>query len=225
MYLAIDTSTPQMGLALVEDGHPIAEFYWQSNTMHTVELAPAVTQILDKTGKQLGDLDGIGIAIGPGSFTSLRVGLSFVKGFAFSRRLPVAAINSLDILAAAINKQDNLPLLCSLPAGRGRHACGTYVFNGRKKWVPSAPPRIATAQQLAEEVSEPHLFCGDMSASERDMLKKNQNLTLFDPVFCIRRPAILGWLAERKIRKGLADDLFSLAPLYLHIANPIPDTP
>lgn len=225
MLLAIDTSTPQMGLALIEGGHPIAEFFWQGKTMHTVELAPAVTEILQRTGTQLGDLDGIGIAIGPGSFTSLRVGLSFVKGFAFSRRLPVAAINSLDIIAAGVTKQDDQPLLCSLPAGRGRHACGSYNFSVRKKWSSNAAPQIMTAQQLADEITDPHLFCGDMTAAERDTLKKNQNLTLLDPVFCVRRPAILGWLAERKIRKGMADDLFSLAPLYLHIANPIPDTP
>ena len=222
MLLAVDTSTPNMGLALVNDGRVVAEFTWAGKAMHTVELAPTVNELFHKTGIGPKDLDGIGVAIGPGSFTSLRVGLSFVKGLAFARGIPVAAINSLQVLAAGVMVAKETPMLCTLPAGRGRHACGTFQYTPRKKWHLVDEPVIRTAKEIAETETEPILFCGDMSAEERAELKANTAITLMDPIFCVRRPAVLGTLAEKKISKGLADELFSLAPAYLHIANPIP---
>ena len=59
------------------------------------------------------------MALGPGSFTSLRVGLAFVKGLALARHLPIIGIPTLDVVAAAQEVRD-LPLAAVLQAGRGR---------------------------------------------------------------------------------------------------------
>ena len=221
MLLAIDTSTSQMGLALVDEGQILAEFTWKGNLMHTVELAPTVQEIFQKTGIEAKNLNGLGVATGPGSFTSLRVGLSFIKGLAFSLGIPVAGINSLLVQACAVTPHEDLPLMCTLPAGRGRHACNTFSYSARKKWHPNTEPHISTAQEIADTITEQILFCGELSNEERSVLKHNEKITLLDAVFCTRRPALLGWLAEKQIKKGEADDLFSLAPSYLHIGPPI----
>ncbi|HEY6072178.1 MAG TPA: tRNA (adenosine(37)-N6)-threonylcarbamoyltransferase complex dimerization subunit type 1 TsaB, partial [Anaerolineales bacterium] len=125
MLLAIDTSTSQMGLALYDGAQVLAESIWTSPQHHTVELAPAVAALLKQTEQKVGALTALGVAIGPGSFTALRVGLSFAKGLALARRLPVMGIPTLDVVAAAQPLADML-LAAVLQAGRGRLAVGWY---------------------------------------------------------------------------------------------------
>jgi tRNA threonylcarbamoyladenosine biosynthesis protein TsaB len=222
MLLAIDTSTPQIGIAILDGNKVIAESTWISKVMHTVELAPSVMELLGRTGIEIGQIQAIGVAIGPGSFTSLRVGLSFVKGLAFSRNIPIAAINSLDIMAAGVLLNNDQPLVCSLPAGRGRHAVGWYKKSTKQIWVSDNEPKIFTIEDLSNMIIVETIFCCDLAEDERGMVKKNPVITLLDPPLCVRRAANLAWLASKKIKKGLADDPFTLSPNYLHIANPIP---
>ncbi len=126
MLLAVDTSTAQTGLALYDGSQVLAEVMWQSRQHHTVELAPAFTELLKRTEVKVSDIEALGVAIGPGSFTSLRVGLSFVKGLAIARKLPVVGIPSLDILADAQPVAKKLLLAALLQAGRTRIALGWY---------------------------------------------------------------------------------------------------
>ena len=101
MLLAVDTSTAQVGLAVYDGVQVISEYAWRSGQRHTVELAPAVFELLKRCGLTMDDVRALGVALGPGSFTSLRVGLSLVKGFALARDLPLIGIPTLDILATA----------------------------------------------------------------------------------------------------------------------------
>src|SRR5512134_2940864 len=101
MLLAVDTSTAQVGLAIYDGSQVIGEYAWRTSQRHTVELAPAVAELLARCGVSVDTVQVLAVALGPGSFTSLRVGLSLVKGLAISRKLPVIGIPTLDILAAA----------------------------------------------------------------------------------------------------------------------------
>src|SRR5574338_1538531 len=128
MLLAVDTSTAQVGLAIYDGSQVIAEYAWRSSQRHTVELAPAIFELLTRCGLIMEDIVALGVALGPGSFTSLRVGLSLVKGLALARELPLIGIPTLDILAAA-QPLSRLPLLVAIQAGGGRLAAGWY-----KRW-------------------------------------------------------------------------------------------
>ncbi len=123
MLLAVDTSTAQIGLALYDGVQVAAESIWYSHQRHTVDLAPALAELMSRAGVKITDLQAIGVAIGPGSFTALRVGLAFIKGLALARKLSVVGIPTLDVLAAA-QPATKLPLAAVLQAGRGRIAVG-----------------------------------------------------------------------------------------------------
>jgi tRNA threonylcarbamoyladenosine biosynthesis protein TsaB len=220
MLLAVDTSTPQIGLALYDGAQVLAESLWTSKARHTVELAPAVAEMLAHTSHHIDEIKAIGVAIGPGSFTSLRVGLSFVKGLALARTLPVIGINTLDVVAAS-QPVTRLPLACLLPAGRGRLALGWYRAK-RNGWQAAGGPVILTAEALAASVERDSVICGDLTASEREILKKNEHIRLVSPALSTRRPALLAELAYTRWQCGHVDDVASLAPVYLHIAEPIP---
>jgi len=221
MLLAMDTSTRQMGLALYDGTQVIGEMLWHSRYYHTVELAPAVADLLSRSGLEMDSIHALGIALGPGSFTSLRVGLSFVKGLALARHLSVIGVPTLDIVATAQEVRD-LPLAAVLQAGRGRLALVYFkVIDGR--WQSLGKPKVTNVDELASKIKKPTIVCGELTAEERQRLaRKRVNVKLASPAACVRRPAILAELAWERWQAGDEDDVATLAPIYLHVANPIP---
>jgi tRNA threonylcarbamoyladenosine biosynthesis protein TsaB len=221
MLLAVDTSTNQMGLALYDGAQVIGEFFWHSRHYHTVELAPAVADLFARSNMKIDRVQALGVALGPGSFTSLRVGLAFVKGLALARHLPILGIPTLDIVAAAQEVRD-LPLAAVLQAGRGRLALRWYEA-GEAGWKARGPAQVTTADELAESIQKPTVVCGELTAEERQRLaRKRVNVVLPSPAACVRRPAVLAELAWERWQAGGQDEAASLAPIYLHEADPIP---
>lgn len=220
MLLAVDTSTAQVGLAIYDGSQVIAEYAWRSGQRHTVELAPAIFELLRRCGLTMEDIHALGVALGPGSFTSLRVGLSLIKGLALSRGLPLIGIPTLNILAAA-QVSSRLPLVVAIQAGRGRLAAGWYK-SSKKGWQAKGSARVITLAALAEEANSPIMVCGELTAEERRTLATNPEIHLVSPAQSVRRPAVLAELAWARWQAGSVDDQATLAPIYLHVAEPIP---
>jgi tRNA threonylcarbamoyladenosine biosynthesis protein TsaB len=222
MLLAVDTSTAQVGLAIYDGSQVIGEYAWRSTlgARHTVELAPAIFELLGRCGLKMEDVRALSVALGPGSFTSLRVGLSLVKGLALSRQLPLIGIPTLDILAAA-QALSKLPLAVAIQAGRGRFAVGWYK-RSRSGWRAKGSARVLTMDALINEVKSPILLCGELTAQERQVLTANPEIQLVSPAQSVRRPAVLAELAWKRWQAGDIDDEATLAPIYLHVAEPVP---
>ena len=218
MLLAVDTSTAQMGLAIYDGAQVISEYAWRSSQRHTVELAPAVAELLSRSGLTMEDMRALGVALGPGSFTSLRVGLSFVKGLALAKHIPLIGISTLDILATA-QPASRLPLAVAIQAGRSRFAVGWYK-SSKHGWQARGAARVVTLEALVAEVENPSIVCGEFSAEDRQKLNKGE-IRLASPAQSVRRPAILAELAWARWQSGEVDDEASLAPIYLHAAEPI----
>lgn len=219
MLLAVDTSTAQVGLALYDGSQVIAEYAWRSSQRHTVELAPAIADFLTRCGLTMEDVHALGVALGPGSFTSLRVGLALVKGLAFSKHIPIIGIPTLDILAHAQPSSKN-PLFCAIRAGRGRFAVGVYK-NSKKGWQAQGPARVVSLEMLMDEVESPSIMCGEFSAEDIQKIK-NGNVQIVSPAGSIRRPAVLAELAWARWQADDVDDDATLAPIYLHTDGSLP---
>src|SRR5512141_97475 len=140
MLLAVDTSTTYVGLAVLDRAQVIGEYIWRSNQHHTVELAPAVAELLARSGLTMENIQALGVALGPGSFTSLRVGLSLMKGLALARQIPLIGIPTLDIYAAS-QPVAKMPLLACIQAGRGKLAVNWYK-SGKHGWEASLPAQV-----------------------------------------------------------------------------------
>ena len=100
--LAVDTSTMAGGVALVEDARVIGESLLDVRTTHSERLMLAIDRALTDASWEARHLDGIAVAVGPGSFTGLRIGLAAVKGLALALRCPIASVSTLDAMAAAV---------------------------------------------------------------------------------------------------------------------------
>ena len=235
MLLAIDTSTAQIGLALYDGATVPGELVWQSRAHHTEQLAPALAGLLERTGLTIDEVKALGVAIGPGSFTSLRVGLAFVKGLALARHLPLIGIPTLDIVAASVPLSDPYlsdmlstgpgqprNLAAVLQAGRGRLAVGWYKPAG-SGWQAYGPATTMTTEELKKKIRKPVIVCGELTAEDRQRLaRKYKNVILASPAQCVRRPGILAEIAWNRWRAGKTDAAASLAPIYLHVAGGLP---
>ena len=219
MLLAVDTSTAQVGLALYDGTQVLGEMTWTTRQHHTTELAPALAGLLVRCGSSMGMVEALGVAIGPGSFTSLRVGLSFVKGLALARALPIIGIPTLDVIAAAQQVMD-IPLVAVLQAGRGRIALGWYK-SSKNGWQAEGPARSGTVEGLLDEIKNPTLIAGELTAEERQRLTR-KNIILASPANCVRRPSILAELARARLQENKIDEAASLTPIYLHVAGAPP---
>lgn len=221
MLLAVDTSTRTVGIALYDGVRTLSEMTWVSHSYHTVELAPAVADVLGKAGANASDLSAIGVAIGPGSFTALRIGLSLAKGLAFSERIPMIGIPTLDIVAASQPVSD-IRLAAILEAGRKRLAVGWYSAKDGK-WQSAGGLENLTLDECVYGIQQPTLVCGELSEEARQRLaRKYKNVQLATPAASLRRPAFLAELAWERWQAGESDHPATLSPIYLHHGEPIP---
>jgi tRNA threonylcarbamoyladenosine biosynthesis protein TsaB len=220
MLLAIDTSTRSIGIAILDGSRILCEEIWISRNFHTVDLAKAVDKNLSRSGLSPQDLDVLGVAIGPGSFTGLRIGLALVKGIAYTHQLPVIGIPTLDVTARGITPTDML-LAALLQAGRGRYAVAWYrVEDG--SWKSQDKIENLTEDELLKKVKEPCLLTGEISPDFRQRIADNKHLQPVEPTQAIRSPRYLAVLAWERWKTGSVDDVISLSPIYLHKGEPIP---
>jgi tRNA threonylcarbamoyladenosine biosynthesis protein TsaB len=221
MLLAVDTSTRVIGVALYNGIQVISEVSWMSGNHHTIELAPMVSTVLNHTNVDSSELTAVGVAIGPGSFTGLRIGLAFAKGLAFSKKIPIIGIPTLDVLVSAQPVSD-LRLAGVLEAGRKRLAIGWYHEEGGG-WTPSGKMENLDVDTFFERLNEPTLVCGELNGDIRERLADIPNkIVVAPPAQSMRRPAILAELAWKRLSHNKIDNPSSLQPIYLHHGEPIP---
>ncbi len=110
--LALDTSSKHFSLAAAKDGKTLCYRSVVLKKVLSDSIMPAIQGILKKAGLTLARIDGFAVGLGPGSFTSLRVGLATVKGLAFATAKPVIGIPSLDVLAMNVKGDGQVCALC-----------------------------------------------------------------------------------------------------------------
>lgn len=98
LILSIETGTDICSVALANDGELMALRESDEGRDHAKKVALFVDELLKETGVQPDDLDAIAVGKGPGSYTGLRIGVSFAKGMCYALDIPLIAIGSLDAL-------------------------------------------------------------------------------------------------------------------------------
>ena len=220
MLLGVDTSTRAVGISIYDGSQFLCEESWISRQYHTVELAKAVSENLARAGLMTSDLDVLGVAIGPGSFTGLRIGLALIKGIAFTNQLPVIGVPTLDITARAVPPIGE-KLAAVLQAGRNRLAVGWYQAVD-DRWSQEGEIENLTLEDLIARIDQPYILTGELSREMRQSLKNQKYIKPVDPAIAMRSPKYLAELAWERWQDGDVDDVLSLKPYYLHKGDPIP---
>jgi tRNA threonylcarbamoyladenosine biosynthesis protein TsaB len=214
MLLAIDTSTTQTGLALYGAHGLLGECVWQSGRDHSAQLLPQLTLLLRHVGRAREEIAAVAVALGPGSWSGLRVGMSTAKGFALARGVPIIGVGTLDALVY----QHARPGAATIPLirlGRERFATGEPPKQGQGQRA--IEPRNVSLAEIAAEATGRALFCGDVDAEVQAALRERLGgRALFpSPAASVRRPGYLAELAWRRLQSGDTDDLATLEPIYL----------
>lgn len=206
--LAVETSTLAGGVALLEGEHLRGEYLLDVRATHSERLLPAIDRLLADAGWGPADLQGLAVAVGPGSFTGLRIGLSTVKGLALALGIPVAAVPTLDAMAATLPFA-GLPVCPVLDARKGEVYACLYRWDGtamRREWEYLA----LAPEALAARLAEPVILLGDGSA-----LIRTPHARLAPPHRSVPSPAAVAVLGQERLDAGRGVGVDELAPIYL----------
>lgn len=215
MILAIDTATRWLGLALHDGTAVLAEIGWHCKNNHTVELTPTMQRLMNRVQVAPADLSGIALAIGPGSYTGLRVGLAVAKGMALPHQTPLLGISTLDIVAAAVGPQPG-DLVVVAEAGRTRVLTAVYQWQGSDGWQTKQKPALDTWDDLLARLEGPLTFAGEVAPAAAQKIRTSGKLFQIAPAAAsVRRAGYLAELGWQRLRRGDIDDPAMLAPLYL----------
>ena len=100
--LAVDTSGPVAGVAVLKDGEVAYEGAAVNRLTHSVNLMPMIEEALGRAGLDVSEIGLYAAVTGPGSFTGVRIGVSAVKGMAHGAGKPCVGVDALEALAAAV---------------------------------------------------------------------------------------------------------------------------
>lgn len=213
--LGIDSSADTVAVSLLENQTVLTSFCGNMKKTHSNTLLPTIEYMLTYAGIRPADIDLFAVAVGPGSFTGIRIGVATVKGLSFATGTPVCAVSTLEAMAYSFADREGEYVCPVLNARRGD------VYNALFKITDGAPVRITPDDSLhaseLEAMLEPYgkvLFCGDgvqvisKIFKERKINAQNQ-LTAYPTGYGV---ALAGLAAynQGKYTTGI-----ELAPVYL----------
>ena len=197
---------------MTSDDVVLAESVLPPGREHLENIALMINEVTTRARVGLKDIDGFGVAIGPGSFSGIRIGLATVKGMALALKKTIAGIPSLEILAwQALNEGESGVSL--IDARRREIYVGTYRKSaGNMTQLDS--PRLVSQENLTaliEELPEAPVLCGDSAAGPA----MQAVASVARKIVVTPSAAACGILAWRRLSEGKREDLHSIAPLYI----------
>ena len=215
--LAIESATGAASAALWRGGETRDEEAAAPGDSAAAALLPAIDRLLRRAGVGVTELAAFAIAIGPGSFTGLRIGVATVKGLAFGSQAPVAAVSTLAALARAAGAGPE-PVVALLDARRGEVYGGAFRSGGEPA-DPRLPEGVFTPEQLVAKLPAHCRLTGEgaplVLARLRAALGPGVTLSP-SPGRCARPVAELG---ARLLARGAGVPASALVPRYLRRAE------
>ena len=217
--LAIDTSGPVCGVAILTEGAIVYECAVTNRMTHSVNLLPMIDMAFQSTGLTIQDMDRLACVTGPGSFTGVRIGVSTLKGLAHGAGKPCVAVDALEAMAAGAGAFDGI--ICPIQDARAGQVYGAVFSHGDarpERLMPDTPMKLQEYVDLIQSFGDRFLFVGDgMPVHRRKLMELLGESAVFaQPQQAYLRPASAAYLAS------LAEeelDYRALAPMYLRAPN------
>ena len=213
LILALDTATDNGSLALVEDDESLGESTLAGANAYLVRLLPRLAALFAAAGRDPTELGAIGVSVGPGNFTGLRIGCATAKTLAWSLGCPLVPVPTLDVLAAQVPFQPQR-IGVVMDAKRNEVYWGLYRCPADQPLVETEPVRLPLAE-LYRRLTPPLILTGPWVSSLGDL---PAGVALAAPESRYPRAATVARLARRRLSAGLAASPQQLAPIYLRPA-------
>ncbi len=158
--LGIDTATRIASVGIVCDGEIVAERAHLSTANHTETLLPLILHLLEDSHCTLQEVQGLGVSIGPGSFTGLRVALGTAKGFAYALGQQVVGVSTLEALARTVNDWEGA--ICTvLDARKAEVYVAFFRRDCHGQIHRQSADQVVAPHEFFSTLEEPCLFLGD----------------------------------------------------------------
>lgn len=235
LILAVDTTSARRSVALARGRRLLGVIGVDAGPTHSWNLHDEIALLLDKCGSRVSEIDVLGVAIGPGSFTGLRVGLAAMKGFAHTLARPVVGVSSLEAWARGAGVSGRV--CACIDAQRGELYAQVFDVDVAGAVLPVTGPRLIPPHEVCRWLSDQStlFFAGDgvgpsraqWEAWGREQGREIRFVTIppTHPRGWIAieameflAPAVV-WLAEREFREGRAQTAATLDALYVRASD------
>ena len=219
LILCIETGTDICSVGVARDGELVSLRESDEGRDHAKKVGVFVDELLRETGISPDELDAVAVGMGPGSYTGLRIGVSFAKGLCYGLGIPLVAVGSLDAMAAvAIEDYDagildvdnwENAVLCPMVDAR-RMEVYTRLFDAKGNALSDVTAEVVTEQTFADVRRERQLVMfGNGAAKCREVLPDATYLNITPSARGLAR------LAEQRLSAGQTEDIAYFEPFYL----------
>ncbi|TYP53315.1 tRNA (adenosine(37)-N6)-threonylcarbamoyltransferase complex dimerization subunit type 1 TsaB [Thermosediminibacter litoriperuensis] len=218
--LGIDTSSAVATAALLHEDRLAAEFVLNNRHPHLEKLISMIDRLLTDSGTELKELDAVAVAVGPGSFTGIRIGMACAQGLSHVYGIPLVGVNTLDALA--YNLMHCGDLICpAVDAQRGE------VYTCLYRWEEGELKRLGNyevvkAEKLAErllKLDEKTILLGDgaglVTAALSEGLPARGRINVAHRVFAMPRASSVAAAGLKDFLNGKTWNCFSIRPFYM----------
>ena len=216
--LAIDTSNFTLGIALIDGNRVMGEYITNLKKNHSVRVMPAIETLLKDCDTLPKELDKIVVAKGPGSYTGIRIGVTIAKTLAWTLKIPLSGVSSLEALAAN-GRHFNGCISPLFDARRGQVYTGLYEYNHEQLTNVIEDCNMLSAEWASRlrERNQPILFVGQDVEIHREVISQILgDLAFFAPSQLFNpRPSELAFLGKVKME----EDIHHFVPNYVRMAE------
>ncbi|MBR2072036.1 MAG: tRNA (adenosine(37)-N6)-threonylcarbamoyltransferase complex dimerization subunit type 1 TsaB [Alistipes sp.] len=217
--LALDTTAKTASVAVTENERVLGVFNVDNGLTQSELILPMAERLLETLKLSFSDVGLYAVTVGPGSFTGVRIGVSTVKGLAFGKDVPCAAVSTLEALAENAAGLRGLIVPC-MDARRGQFYTATFSSDG-SIITRLTPDRAISAEELAEELRS---FPGDVFITgdgydtvHRLLSPLGVKLSVTPELIRTANAASIAKIASRMYERGECVTERELQPTYLRI--------
>ena len=218
LMLAIDTATKSGSVALLERERIIAARYFDAGLEHSRRLFVEIDDMLRHSQRQAGDLEGVAVSIGPGSYTGLRIGLSAAKGLCLASGAALVTVSTLDAIAAALPHCNQA--VCAVVEARSGEVCWALYDTSDGTARATCAPRIDSVVEALQSLPQtPVIICGEGAVAFVELVQD------FPHCRCAPEPngkpqaCYVAHLGHARLMAGESAQLESAEPEYMRTPN------
>jgi tRNA threonylcarbamoyladenosine biosynthesis protein TsaB len=218
IVLGVDTSTAAGSVALCEADRLLGEVRLTAGGHHQERLLRTVEALLGLAGVGIDRVEALGVALGPGTFTGLRIGIATVKGIALARGIPAYGLSTLAAMALA-RRHAGMPVVPLIDAGRSEVYSAVYAGGPEDPALLAAERGGSPEAILRDLPPEPVLLCGDGVSGVRELIlgiRDGRDRLEEGPLFL--GETLARWAAAR-LGRGGAWSLADLRPNYIRVPD------
>jgi len=215
LILSIDTSTLNSSVSVSDDTKTLAETNFSSKEVLSEKLLFIINELLKSSALKIEQIKLIAAALGPGSFTGLRVGISTVKGLAYPLNIPVVGYSTLNAFAYNLRKS-NLLIVPMLDARKGEVYTAAYKFD-KDSLIEVKKKTVSNPLEFIKGINEKSVFLGEGAVIYRSAI---EDFLKEEAVFGTKeencpKSSNGALLALNKFKSSGQDDIRKLEPFYL----------